>query len=900
MAKQKALPEDEDLTFLGQSIDPEVEKRVQDFMEADVTDELPGQENGADESLAVNKSDLGSELTDSVTAPLLPTDKLPDIAKTPHKSIKVVDDSDTSSVENQPLATAPVLVSRTKEKVIEPLSSDIKGVVVHDFDEEVTTSEINLETIKDPVSKTSKKIAVLDDQSINEASEEPKNLLKPKKTKRAKTSTTQKAAKLTKKSKKIIPLSVAPEEATEATEETLSAASSVLQEEEKLQINESEPEKDEIADDKLELANEEIEQLSDENEQDLTSDVAPEEVNIASAGDYEKLDYGQTIEEAESSVEPTVVPKVPEIINDSSTPMDDTATSEAIDDIIASDADEILGIEDQKRAKSHYHSPKDDKSKVTSHKKNHKSRQESWLKTWWTLPLYRNLTFLTILLGLLVALYFPVSRYKIMNLLGFRASSSLRVVDSKNNMPIKNIDVRLADKQAKTDQNGEIKLEKLKLGKQKLIITSPAFAEVSQEVELDWGSNQLKDVQLKATGVQVYFQVTDYVSNQPLKDVNIVYSDYNAKTDDKGNAILVLPKINKDQIEVAVTANSYRDEKLNIKPVDNPNQSYKQTLTPAKKHAFVSKRSGKYDLYKVDVDGKDEQVVLAGTGLEKPDSLALSISPTKNMVAFSSNRDNKRGEDGNLMSTLNLVNLDSKEVKQLAISERIQIIDWFGSRLVYVKISEGSKKDDINRHKIVSYDTQTNKEQELASSNYFNDVVVANGSIYYAPAAYKVNGNVGLYKINPDGSAKKTVLSNEVWNLIRSSFEKVSVSVGQDWYDLNLANDAMTKVGSPPPSVKSRLYIANPNNKQDNLWVDERDGKPVLLNYQVSKKSDQTVLNETGLRNPIYWLSEKHVVYRISSGSETADYVYSLDGGQPKRIKDVVNTAGADRWYYFN
>jgi hypothetical protein len=40
-------------------------------------------------------------------------------------------------------------------------------------------------------------------------------------------------------------------------------------------------------------------------------------------------------------------------------------------------------------------------------------------------------------------------------------------------------------------------------------------------------------------------------------------------------------------------------------------------------------------------------------------------------------------------------------------------------------------------------------------------------------------------------------------------------------------------------------------------------------------------------------------VFRVSSGSETADYVLSLDGGEAKKISDVTDITGIDRWYIF-
>ncbi len=250
------------------------------------------------------------------------------------------------------------------------------------------------------------------------------------------------------------------------------------------------------------------------------------------------------------------------------------------------------------------------------------------------------------------------------------------------------------------------------------------------------------------------------------------------------------------------------------------------------------------------------------------------------------------------MSSLNIVNLDTNEVTKITDSERIQVVDWVGDRLVYVKITQGASEASTGRHKLMSYDIASENSKELASTNYFNDVLVARGAVYYTPAIYKVNGTVGLFKINPDGTNKKTIFDKEVWNLLRTEYDKVNASVGQDWYDLTLSTDGIVKATGAPSVLKSRVYTDGPSN-QKSLWVDERDGKGVLVLYDTQAKQEKTIQSQGGLKNPVVWTDGTHVVYRIANGQETADYILSLDGGEPKKIKDVTNVAGVDRWYYY-
>ncbi len=57
----------------------------------------------------------------------------------------------------------------------------------------------------------------------------------------------------------------------------------------------------------------------------------------------------------------------------------------------------------------------------------------------------------------------------------------------------------------------------------------------------------------------------------------------------------------------------------------------------------------------------------------------------------------------------------------------------------------------------------------------------------------------------------------------------------------------MTKASGPPPMMKSRVYFDNPDNTSS-LWIDERDGKGVMLAYDHDKKTDEILLSQSGLK----------------------------------------------------
>lgn len=635
----------------------------------------------------------------------------------------------------------------------------------------------------------------------------------------------------------------------------------------------------------------ETEKISEEPEldEDLISEAAEEVASEEQPPEeVPKEDIPeQEVEPTEPAADPAgVEPELPE--PKQQTPEDElgletTQTDRAVEDIVAQEADDVLAAEDEKRGAA---------PAVVAKKPNKKDKKKKKRSI-------KRVLLVLIIIVLLAAggiAANPSTRYEVLNRSGVRAATSLRVTDAKTGQPLKNVTLSIGDRSAKTGEDGSVVLNQILLGPQVMSLKKPGFAEQNKTVTFGWGSNPIGDFMLEPTGSQYTIKLTDFLSGLPVVNAEVVAGESSAVANDKGEAVLTVPAVETESLEVRVNAENYRSEAVTI--AADQKDPIALSLVPARQQAFVSKRSGTFDLYKSDVDGKNETKLLAGTGLEREDALAIAAHRSKNTIAFMSTRENIRTAEGVLLSVLQIINLDTGEQTRVTQSERIQVLDWIGDRLVYVKITEGAPQDSKERHKIISYDIRGGGERELASSNYFNDVLSANGAVYYSPAMFNVNGSVGLFKINPDATDKKSLYQKEVWNLFRTSYDVVSVSVGQEWFDLNLSNDVLTKAPGPPSMLKSRVYNANlASNKS--LWIDERDGKSTLILYENETKKDTMLRSQAGIKTPLRWISDQHIVYRVANGEETADYVMNIQGGEPKKIVDVTNTLGVDRWYYY-
>lgn len=564
--------------------------------------------------------------------------------------------------------------------------------------------------------------------------------------------------------------------------------------------------------------------------------------------------------------------------------------SDAIDDIVAEESDSIMKIEDKQREVLN--------APINPIKKQPKKGLKSALASIFKDPKKTAVLLSSILVIVLGVFLYPDTRYYILNSAGVRSSSSVKVLDEKTLQPLKNVEVSIGASTAKTDKEGNASLSQIKLGPQQMSVKKPAFAEVKKNVTIGWGSNPLGEQKLSPVGSKYIFKLKDYLSAKAIKgaEVETTNGEFAAISNDQGEAVLVVEDTKMPEVKVTIKTDKYREENVALDRNDKNVREF--MLVPAKRHAYVSKRSGKYDLYASYVDTKDEQLLLRASGYEKPDGLMIVSDASSDNIAFVTTRDNNRNKDGFLLSSLYIIDTSNKNNKVVTRSERVQILGWYGGKLVYVKVKDGASADTPDRHKLVSYDHKSGEEKELASANYFNDVMVAGGSIYYAPTSFKLSGQVGLFKVNPDGSNKQTVINQEVWNILRQSYEKITFSVGQQWYEYGLNDSKLSKLLGAPATNDSKIILDNSSN-QLSAFVDQRDGKGVLLTYNKSENKDKQLISEPGLANPIYWLSDNVIVFRISNNNEVSDYAISVLGGEKKKVAGVTNTAGVDRWYYY-
>lgn len=562
-----------------------------------------------------------------------------------------------------------------------------------------------------------------------------------------------------------------------------------------------------------------------------------------------------------------------------------TAADPLVDDIIAKEGDDLLKAQDADIARA-----------FTDKPAGRMERFGAFMHSWWDNKIARYSTVAVLLGLLLLAGMLPRSRYFVLNTAGVRVSASIKVLDDTTDMPLKNVSVSFGSSSVRTDKEGLARFSGLKLGSQQMTIRRLGFAAVNQQVVLGLGSNPLGQVSLKAVGTQFRFKLTDYLSGKPVSTAEASNGDADARANDSGEIVLTVGSLKQPKLDVVLTAAGYRPEKVTVDATAP--QLTNVVMVKSRKEVFISKQSGRYDLYKIDIDGKNKELLLAGTGNER-DQIDLVPHPTDNEVALVSSRSDKRDQDGYLLDTLTLINVDNGSTLTLDSSERIQIVDWVKDRLVYVKVKAGASAGNPDRYQLISYDYKSATRLQLASANYFNDLLSAKGVIYYAASNNYPGGQSFLGKINADSTGKQTIVTDEIYNITRGDYDTAYVSGAKSWYSYRLGDSSADKLLQQPGNVNAAKYYLDAPDGKHSLWIDTRDGKGVLLSYDMTTKKDTVLATQSGITYPVRWLDDRTVVYRIVTPQETASYAISLDGGEPKKIVDVTNTSGLGNWRYW-
>lgn len=519
----------------------------------------------------------------------------------------------------------------------------------------------------------------------------------------------------------------------------------------------------------------------------------------------------------------------------------------------------------------------------------------------------------SILVLCLILAAIPISRYTLSGLV-VKKDLIVFVKDSMTDTPVSAAEVKVGSQKVLTDANGKATLLKLKPGSKIILISKKYYKDQTINSTLPVIKSDIKEnISLAATGRQVSINVFDYVNGKALSGASIAVAGTSSKTDKEGKATVVVPVGSPTQ-KATLSLDGYNKKETDLKVGDKTVELNEVVLTPSGKVYFFSKRSGKLEVLKSNLDGGGVTTVLPATGFEQTFNSSISQSPDWKYIALIL----RRSADD---ATPQLYILSSEDDRLITVDSgkaNFTLQGWAGENLIYTSSRTDLADWQVGKNKLKSYNAKSGKITQLdqtvgvntpeeTASEYYTFQMVSGATVLYAKnwtmnTTIKSHSNT-LHSINADGQNHKQIASYETNNtqppISYAQHSANSVYIWQQEYNsagtfyeyiLGSANPKKIEIDSNDFYVGTQGYYPSPSGKQM-LWTEMRDGKNALL------IGDQNGGNPTSIGNfaeylPFGWYSDKYV---ILSKSNNELYIMSASAGaKPLKITDYQYT----NYYY--
>ncbi len=504
----------------------------------------------------------------------------------------------------------------------------------------------------------------------------------------------------------------------------------------------------------------------------------------------------------------------------------------------------------------------------------------------------------------------PPSRYAVAGL-AVKKDVNIEVKDSITNTPVTGANVSFGNQNAITDANGKATLKSVKPGHLDVLISKKYYKDQELDILVPVvKAAKARSTTLAATGRAVRIKVVDYVDGKALADVNINIADTTGKTDKNGLTTIVVP-VGEATQKAKLSLDGYNTKEADIKVSNNSIQETQVKLAQSGKIYFFSKRTGKLDLMKVNLDGSDAQVVLPATGTEDVSHTTILQSPDWNYVALLMRRSSAD-------ETPQLYVLKTDDDKLISVDTgkaHFSIEGWAGDKLIYTSTRTDLPAWQAGASKLKSYDAGSGKitlldQQQAGDSTinlreiYGNVFVSADKVVFYKYwySSGTTDKQNTIQMIDADGQNHKTIASYDT----NKTSEQITLHTPTSFYlavndlttykptyyefSFNSPNPHEVNINTSQFYEQNTGYYPSPSGKQL-LWSEPRDGKNTLL------IGDQTGGNPAiigAYQNylPFGWLTDKYI---ILSKNNSELYIMGAKGGTPLKVTDFQATS-----YYYD
>lgn len=511
----------------------------------------------------------------------------------------------------------------------------------------------------------------------------------------------------------------------------------------------------------------------------------------------------------------------------------------------------------------------------------------------------------TIAAVLILLFVVPATRYGILGVV-IKKDVQVTIIDSQTNVPVSGVDVSLRGKAAKTDGEGKATIRGVKVGKGDLKASKKYYKDTVINF-LTGLKPKPVEVKLEATGRQVPVHIVNKISGENVAGASIRVADTEAQTDQNGETTLVLPA-SKTKMEAKITKDGYNEQTVQV-TVNNP--AIKDNtfgMTPFGKIYFLSKKTGKIDVVKTDLDGANRQTVLAGTGNEEEGNTVLLASQDWKYLALQSRREDSKAR-------LYLIDTSNDKLTEIDSGEAsFTPIGWSGHSFVYTVLRFNVQAWQPKAAALKTYNAEALQlltiDETNAEGNGLNDyanevlsnVYILKDSLIYTKhwnasyySVYRLAGKrMGIYSVKASGGGKQTVKDFDAGN--SGYFDAKLASPNEIYFGVyngtdvfyEYAKGALTETKSFNRDSFNKFYptyLVSPGGNAT-FWYEPRDGKNTLFTGNVEGENAKELASLSEYV-PYGWYSDKYLLVS-KNGSEL--YIQPAGGlgakGQLLKISD--------------
>jgi hypothetical protein len=493
---------------------------------------------------------------------------------------------------------------------------------------------------------------------------------------------------------------------------------------------------------------------------------------------------------------------------------------------------------------------------------------------------------LTVLVVVFLLFAIPFTRYSILGLF-IKKSVAVNITDSETSRGVSEVTVTIDGKTGKTDGNGFVSIAGVRVGDRNVTVSKKYYKDLNSTVLVKLRGASIVGLKIQATGRQVPVKVTNSISKELVAGAKIKSGDSEAQTDEKGQATIVLSP-NVDIAKATITKDGYNIQDVDITITDQQTDKNTFAITPAGHVYFLSKKSGKIDVVRSNLDGSDRKTVLAGTGNEDEVATSLLASRDWKYLALHSRRDDR--------AKLYLIDTSNDQLSTIDEGNaEFTPVGWYDHRFMFTinrndiqnwqpKKSSLKAFNADDKQLIVIDDSRGEGNSDIDyATEQFGQVYILENELSYAKtwiSDYYSGGRIvgkknSINSVRPDGSSKRVVrdfdaktstyINSKLYEpqAVYYELSDATLNVFYEYEDGQLKEDP--KITQETFNKFYPTFLVSPSGTKT-FWYESRDGKNTLFIGDKNAENNKEIATLSEYQ-PYGWFGDEYVLVS-KSGSE--------------------------------